>query len=73
MTEPENATLEFLARQLERVLSGLGAIEEQVTVLTGMMTRLDRALRELTTEVRGLAQALSGPDYRSRGEADDRV
>jgi hypothetical protein len=34
MTE---VTLDFLARQMERVLDRIGAIEDQLTVLTEMM------------------------------------
>lgn len=55
----EKVSLEFLAHQLERVLTRLGAIEDQITVLTGMAIRHDGALTELATEFRGLAQAPS--------------
>ena len=59
----EEVSLEFLARQLERVLTRLGAIEDQITVLTGMAIRHDGALSGLATEFRGLAQALSRADH----------
>ncbi len=52
---PEDVSLEFLARQLERILTRLGAIEDQITVLTGMAIRHDGALTGLATEFRGLA------------------
>jgi len=63
---PEDVSLEFLARQLERVLTRLGAIEDQITVLTGMAIRYGGALTGLATEFRGLAQTLSCADYRLR-------
>ena len=40
----EEVSLEFLAHQLERVLTRLGAIEDQITVLTGMAICHDGAL-----------------------------
>jgi len=55
----QDVSLEFLARQLERVLSRLGAIEDQITVLTGMAIRHDGALTGLATEFRGLVQSVS--------------
>ena len=36
MSQSPKVTPEFLSRQLDRVLTGLGAIEDQITVLTGM-------------------------------------
>ena len=63
---PDTVTLEFLARQQERVLTRLGAIEDQITVLTGMAIRHDGALTGLATQFRGLAQALSRADHRLR-------
>ncbi len=59
-----DVTLEFVARQLERVLTRLGAIEDQLTVLTGMAIRHDGALNGLATEFRGLVQATSRADHR---------
>jgi hypothetical protein len=41
---PEDGSLEFLARQWERLLIRLGAIEDQITALTGMAIRHDGAL-----------------------------
>jgi hypothetical protein len=62
----ENVSLDFLARQLERVLTRLGAIEDQLTVLSGMAIRHDGALTGLATEFRGLAQSVSRADHRLR-------
>jgi len=62
----EDVSLEFLSRQLDRVLTRLGAIEDQITVLTGMAIRHDGSLTGLATEFRGLAQALNRADHRLR-------
>jgi hypothetical protein len=61
-----DVSLEFLARQLERVVTRLGAIEDQITVLAGMAIRHDHASTRLATEYRGLAQALNRADRRLR-------
>jgi hypothetical protein len=63
---PEDISIEFVSRQLDRVLTRLGAIEDQITVLTGMAIRHDGALNGLATEFRGLAQAVSRIDHRVR-------
>ena len=66
---PEKVSLEFLARQLERVLTRLGTIEDQITVLTGMAIRHDGALTGLATEFRGLAQLTSrAPSWSKVGD-----
>jgi hypothetical protein len=52
MAEPP-ITLEFIARQLDRVLDRLGTMEDQITVLTGMGMRVDGSVEGLATEVRG--------------------
>jgi hypothetical protein len=62
--EPKDTTmadvsLDFLASQLERVLNRLGAVEDQITVLTGMTIRLDGAVNGLATEMRGLVQSIN--------------
>jgi len=62
----DTVTLEFLARQLERILTRLGAIEDQITVLTGMAIRHDGALDGLATEFRGFVQATNRADHRLR-------
>ncbi len=67
---PENVNLAFIARQLERVLTRLGAIEDQITVLTGMAIRHDGSLNGLAPEFRSLAQGLSRADHRLRNLED---
>ena len=62
----DDVSLEFIARQLERVLNRLGAIEDQITALTGMAIRHGGASTGLATEFRGLAQALNRADQRLR-------
>jgi hypothetical protein len=48
-----DVSLEFVSRQLDRVLDRLGAIEDQITVLTGMTMRHDGSLAGLAVEIRG--------------------
>jgi hypothetical protein len=67
MTEP---TLEFVSRQLERVLDRLGSIEDQITVLTGMAMRQDGSLAGLTVEVRGLVHSIARIENRLRKVED---
>jgi hypothetical protein len=62
----DEVSIQFVSRQLDRVLTRLGAIEDQITVLTGMAIRSDGSLAGLATEFRGLAQALNRADHRLR-------
>ena len=64
------ASLDFLAGQLERVLNRLGAVEDQITVLTGMTIRLDGAVTGLATEMRGLVQSINRIEHRLRKVED---
>jgi hypothetical protein len=48
---------EFISHQLDRVLDRLGAIEDQITVLTGMATRNNGSVAGLVLEIQGLVQA----------------
>jgi hypothetical protein len=59
-----DVTLDFLARQLDRVLDRIGAVEDQITVLTGIAIRLDGAVQGLAVETRGLAQSVSRMEHR---------
>jgi len=73
--EPKDTTmadvwLDFLASQLERVLNRLGAVEDQITVLTGMTIRLDGAVNGLATEMRGLVQSINRIEHRLRRVED---
>jgi hypothetical protein len=46
-------TLEFVARQLDRVLDQIGTMRDEITVLTGITMRLDGAVEGLTRALRG--------------------
>jgi len=61
---------DFLASQLERVLNRLGAVEDQITVLTGITVRLDGAVNGLATEMRGLVQSINRIEHRLRRVED---
>jgi hypothetical protein len=62
----EEVTLTFLSRQIERVLDRLGAIEDQMTVLTGIAMRRDESLEGLAVEVRGLVRLVDRVEHRLR-------
>jgi hypothetical protein len=62
----DEVTPKFVSRQLDRVLTRLGAIENKITVLTGMAIRHDGALDGLAIEFRGLMQAMNRGDHRLR-------
>jgi hypothetical protein len=51
---PEEVTLEFIGRELERLSSEVVGLKDQMTVLTAMMRRLDDTVIALTDEVRGV-------------------
>jgi len=53
MTADGKLTLAFLARQAERILDEQGRLRDDVTVLTGMVMRLEGTVQGLTVEVRG--------------------
>jgi hypothetical protein len=65
-----HVSLDFLAGQLERVLNRLGAVEDQITVLTGMTIRLDGAVNGLATEMRGRFQSINRIEHRLRRVED---
>ena len=65
-----DVSLDFLASQLERVINRLGAVEDQITVLTGMAIRLDGAVNGLATEMRGLVQSINRIEHRLRKVED---
>jgi hypothetical protein len=66
-----DVSLEFVSRQLDRVLDRLGAIEDQITVLTGMAMRHDGSLAGLAVEIRGLMQSVSRAELRLRKLEDE--
>jgi septal ring factor EnvC (AmiA/AmiB activator) len=53
MTADGELTLAFLARQAERIFDEQGRLRDDVTVLTGMVMRLEGTVQGLTVEVRG--------------------
>lgn len=61
---PTDISIEFIARQQERVINRLGSIEDQITVLTGIAIRLEGAVNGLAVEVRGLANGLGRVEHR---------
>jgi len=52
MTADGKLTLAFLARQAERIVDEQGRLRDDVTVLTGMVIRLEGTVQGLTVEVR---------------------
>jgi len=62
--------VDFLASQFDRVLNRLGAVEDQITVLTGTTIRLDGAVNGLATEMRGMVQSISRIEHRLRKVED---
>lgn len=61
-----DVTLEFLAKQQETILTRLGTIEDQITVLTGIAMRLDGSVGGLATEVRGMYRLVERLEHRVR-------
>jgi len=62
--------VDFLASQLDRVLNRLGAVEDQITVLTGTTIRLDGAVNRLAAEMRGMVQSINRIEHRLRKVED---
>jgi hypothetical protein len=50
----EPITLEFLARQQQRVLDEMGAMRDDMQVLTAMVMRLDGTVGLVLTELRAM-------------------
>lgn len=59
-------TLDYLAEQQRKILDRLGTIEDQQTVLTGIVMRLDGSLEGLATQLRGMFRMLERLEYRVR-------
>jgi hypothetical protein len=47
--------LEFLARQIERVLNDVAGLKDDVTVVLARLDRIDATTRSLVTEVRAVS------------------
>ena len=62
----EEVALAFIARQLDQLLARQGSMEGQITVLTGMVQRLDGAVSGLSTKVHGLYQLINRLTDRAR-------
>jgi hypothetical protein len=53
-------TLEFLGTKIEQMLDRMGQLEDQFTVQTGILMRLEGRIDGLAAEVRGLAVETAG-------------
>jgi hypothetical protein len=62
----ETVTLEFLARQLERVLYEQASIREDLQVLTSIVLRHDASLSAIIEQLRGMTAQFSRFDMRLR-------
>lgn len=62
----ETVTLEFLARQLERVLSEQASIREDLHVLTAIVMRHDASLSAIIEQLRGMTAQFQRFDARLR-------
>jgi hypothetical protein len=62
----EKVSLEFIARQLDRVLKDQAAMREDITVMAAMMRRFDGTLDGLLHEVRAEHARHSRVDQRLR-------
>jgi hypothetical protein len=67
----DEVSLVFLARQIERVLDRLNALEDQITVLTGMAMRHEGSLDGLVVEIRGLLRLSDRHERRLRKLEDE--
>ena len=52
MSERDPVTLEYLARQQDRVLAELASLRDDVNVLTAIFQRLDKSHTRLLAEIR---------------------
>lgn len=63
MTEPD---LNFLAKQLDRVLTEIGTLRDEVMVLSAMVIRLDATVDGLKQEIRAVHAQNTRHDARIR-------
>ena len=66
----DNVTLEFLGRQMERMLKEQDRMRDSITVLTGITIRLEGAVSGLTHEIAGLRSMILDHDRRLRALED---
>jgi hypothetical protein len=62
----EEITLNFIAKQLDRVLDRIGTVEDHITVLTGIAMRVDGSVEGLAVEMRGMYRLLNRLESRVR-------
>jgi chromosome segregation ATPase len=68
-----DADLNFLARQNERILTEIGSLRDDMTVLTAMVMRLDGSHSALLQETRATHAQISRMNDRIRKLEDERV
>src|SRR5215831_5693701 len=66
MSEREPVTLEFLARQQDRMLAELASLRDDVNVLTAIIQRLDNSHTRLLAEIRATHSQVSRQGERLR-------
>jgi hypothetical protein len=62
----DDIDLNFIGRQLERVLAEQSRVRDSITVLTGITIRLEGAVTGLTMEIAGLRSMVLDHDRRLR-------
>jgi len=50
----ENVTLEFLGAQMERMRDDIGALRDDIKVLTTIVLRHDKTLTDMLTQIRAM-------------------
>jgi hypothetical protein len=66
VSEREPVTLEFLARQQDRMLAELASLRDDVNVLTAIVQRLDNSHTRLLAEIRATHSQVSRQGERLR-------
>jgi len=59
-------TLEFIGKQLATLISDVGQLRDEMTVLSGITRRLDGTVSGLIDEIRGLSRLYDRLDRRIR-------
>jgi predicted nucleic acid-binding Zn-ribbon protein len=66
MSDEPQADLSLIARQQRQLLSEMGTIRDDITVLTAIVQRLDGTLSGLVNEIRATHTQMSRMDRRVR-------
>ena len=66
----EEIDLKFIGRQLQKVLEEQTRMRDSITVLTGIVIRLEGAVHGLTMEIAGLRSMVLDHDRRLRALED---